>query len=82
MFNLKSGAMNIMIVKQIEKMIVKDPNGANKMVEQLLAQFKESDKDTQKSALATLDALYKTAKQSKCKNVVELIDRVRKEAGV
>ena len=52
------------------------------MVEQLLAQFKESDADTQKSALSTLEGLYDTAKKSKCQNVVRLIDRVKKEAGV
>lgn len=82
MFNFKNGAMNVMIVKQLDKMIVKDPAGANKMVEQLLAQFRESDADTQKSALSTLEGLYDTAKKSKCQNVVRLIDRIKKEAGV
>lgn len=82
MFNFKNGAMNVMIVKQLDKMIVKDPAGANKMVEQLLAQFKESDADTQKSVLSTLEGLYDIAKKSKCQNVVRLIDRIKKEAGV
>lgn len=79
MFNFKNGSMNAFLVKQLDKMIEKDPAGADKMVQSLLSQYKESDADAKKSAIGTLDALYKTAKQSKCKNVIELIDRVKKD---